>query len=120
MGLVFEWIKSQGGISAMYANSLTKSQLIYGAVQESKGFYTLPVDQTYRSRMNVPFRIAGEKAEALEKEFLRVAEEKGFLQLKGHRSVGGIRASLYNAVTADEARTLADFMRQFCVANAAQ
>lgn len=119
MGLVFEWIKRQGGIGAMHANSLAKSQLIYDAVHESNGFYSLPVDKQYRSRMNVPFRIAGEKAEALEKEFLRVAEQRGFLQLKGHRSVGGIRASLYNAVTVEEARTLAAFMREFWEANRA-
>lgn len=114
MGLVFEWIKRQGGIATMHANSLTKSQRIYGVMKQSAGFYRCPVDEVYRSRMNVPFRIGdGETGDALEKEFLRGAEERGMLQLKGHRSVGGIRASLYNAVTVAEAEALAAFMVEF-------
>lgn len=92
--------------------SLKKSQLIYATINNSNGFYTCPVDVDCRSRMNVPFRIRGGD-ETLEKEFLQKAEKLGMMQLKGHRSVGGIRASLYNAVTYENAETLNKFMNEF-------
>lgn len=98
----------------MYANSLAKSQLIYDVIAQSNGFYVCPVEKGYRSRMNLPFRIgsvAGD--EALEKDFLVGAEAQQMLQLKGHRSVGGIRASLYNAVSVKDAETLAVYMQEF-------
>lgn len=114
MGRVFEWIKRQGGIDTMYACSLAKSKLIYDVIAESNGFYVCPVDEKYRSRMNLPFRIGSSTGdEALEKEFLAGAEAQQMLQLKGHRSVGGIRASLYNAVTVKDAETLAAYMKDF-------
>lgn len=98
----------------MYSNSLKKSQLIYKAIENSNGFYSCPVEQKSRSRMNVPFRAGGTGGdEAIEKEFLKGAEAVGMLQLKGHRSVGGIRASLYNAVTLEDTETLAKYMYEF-------
>lgn len=118
MGLVFKWIKRQGGIDTMYANSLAKSQLINDVIAQSNGFYVCPVEKEYRSRMNLPFRIgsiAGD--ETLEKLFLTGAESKGMLQLKGHRSVGGIRASLYNAVSVQDAAVLASFLQDFLEQN---
>lgn len=118
MGRVFEWIKRQGGINKMYANSLKKATLIYDAIARSNGFYVCPVDTAYRSRMNIPFRIGSvDGDEVLEKQFLSGAEALKMVQLKGHRSVGGIRASLYNAVTIDEAEQLANYMKSFYAAN---
>lgn len=112
MGRVFEWLKRNGGIGGMNKLSMKKSQLIYATINSSNGFYTCPVDVNCRSRMNLPFRIRGGD-EALEKEFLQKAEKLGMIQLKGHRSVGGIRASLYNAVTLEETETLNKFMMEF-------
>lgn len=112
MGRVFEWLKRNGGIDGMNKLSMKKSQLIYATIDSSNGFYTCPVDVNCRSRMNLPFRIRGGD-EALEKEFLQKAEKLGMIQLKGHRSVGGIRASLYNAVTLEETETLNKFMMEF-------
>lgn len=115
MGKVFEWIKSQGGLEGMSKLSNQKSQLIYQTMDKSNGFYMCPVDKRYRSRMNIPFRIGGIPAkDQLEKEFLQNAEKIKMMQLKGHRSVGGIRASLYNAITMGNTETLAMFMKQFC------
>lgn len=114
MERVFAWIKRQGGIKQMYENSLKKSNLIYGEIEKSNGFYVCPVDPTYRSRMNVPFRIGSVAGDdALEKKFLAGAAALKMLQLKGHRSVGGIRASLYNAVTVENAEVLAKYMTEF-------
>lgn len=96
----------------MFENSAKKSTLVYKAIDESSGFYTCPVDKPYRSRMNAVFRVGGGD-ESLEKEFLKGAEALGMLQLKGHRSVGGVRASLYNAVTLDDTQTLVDYMKTF-------
>lgn len=114
MGRNFEWIKRQGGIQKMYSNSNAKSKLIYDVIANSGGFYVCPVDKAYRSRMNVPFRIGSITGDdALEKEFLTGAEALKMVQLKGHRSVGGIRASLYNAVSVDDATKLANYMQTF-------
>lgn len=112
MSRVFEWLKRNGGIDGMFKQSLAKSQLVYETIDASEGFYTCPVDKNSRSRMNIPFRIAGGD-DALEKEFLQKAEKLEMMQLKGHRSVGGIRASLYNAVTLDNTETLIKFMKEF-------
>ena len=102
----------------MEENSRKKSQLIYKTIEESKGFYSCPIDGSYRSRMNVVFRVGGQNGnEQLEKAFLKGAEERGMVQLKGHRSVGGIRASLYNAVTLEDATTLANYMKEFLASN---
>lgn len=115
MGKVFEWIKRNGGVAGMHKRSQSKSELIYKIIDESKGFYACPVESNCRSRMNIPFRIGGITGdEELEKEFLKKAEDMGMMQLKGHRSVGGIRASLYNAISVENAQTLAKFMVDFC------
>lgn len=114
VGKVLNWIKKNGGIKAMYDNSLKKSQLIYNRIDQSNGFYSCPIEKPARSRMNVVFRVGGADGdEALEKEFLKGAEALQMLQLKGHRSVGGVRASLYNAVTYQDADTLAKYMDEF-------
>ncbi|XP_042682831.1 phosphoserine aminotransferase [Centrocercus urophasianus] len=114
MGLVLEWIKNNGGAAAMDKLSLIKSQMIYDIIDRSNGFYVCPVEKKNRSRMNVPFRIGSIKGdEVLEKKFLEKAVELNMISLKGHRSVGGIRASLYNAVTVEDVQKLATFMRSF-------
>ncbi|XP_074788691.1 phosphoserine aminotransferase isoform X1 [Athene noctua] len=114
MGLVLEWIKNNGGAAAMDKLSLIKSRLIYDIIDKSNGFYVCPVERKNRSRMNVPFRIGSIKGdETLEKKFLEKAVELNMISLKGHRSVGGIRASLYNAVTVEDVQKLAVFMTSF-------
>lgn len=114
MGRVFEWLKRNGGIEGFDKLSHEKSQMIYQIIDGSNGFYTCPVDKNVRSRMNIPFRVGGLPGDdALEKEFLQKAEQKKMMQLKGHRSVGGIRASLYNAITLKNTETLAHFMKEF-------
>ncbi|XP_068972235.1 probable phosphoserine aminotransferase [Bombus flavifrons] len=112
VGLVFKWIKEHGGVEGMEKLAIAKSQKIYDVINKSNGFYSCPVKSDVRSRMNVPFRI-GKNDEQLEKEFLSGASARGMLQLKGHRSVGGIRASVYNAVTVEEVEALAKYMMWF-------
>lgn len=98
----------------MGGNSLKKSQMVYDNIEKSGGFYSCPIEKPYQSRMNVVFRIGGKNGdEALEAEFLKGAQELKMLQLKGHRSVGGIRASLYNAVTYEDTETLVKYMEAF-------
>lgn len=114
MGLVFEWIKRKGGLSEMESNSKKKSRSIYNIIDNTNSFYYCPVQKNVRSRMNIPFRIGGEEGiDSLEEEFLQQAEVRGMIQLKGHRSVGGIRASLYNAVTIEETHHLVKLMVEF-------
>ncbi|XP_032294884.1 probable phosphoserine aminotransferase [Drosophila virilis] len=114
MGLVFKWIKRSGGVAGMCERAKAKSQLIYEIIDQSKGFFYCPVQKQVRSHMNVPFRIGSASGdEKLEKEFLAQAEAEGMIQLKGHRSVGGIRASLYNAITLAETQQLAKLMLAF-------
>lgn len=98
----------------MDKRSLIKSKMIYDEIAMSNGFYMSPVEEHCRSRMNIPFRIGSAAGDdALEKDFLKQAESMKMMQLKGHRSVGGIRASLYNAITIEETTKLAEFMREF-------
>ncbi|XP_072758974.1 LOW QUALITY PROTEIN: phosphoserine aminotransferase [Anoplolepis gracilipes] len=113
VGLVFEWIKRNGGVEGMQNLAKKKSSKVYDIIDNSGDFYTCPIKRDARSKMNVPFRI-NNGDEQLEKEFLSGAAARGMLQLKGHRSVGGIRGSLYNAVTEKEAEALADYMKWFC------
>jgi len=118
MGLVFDWIKQQGGVIQMSKNSNKKSSLLFKAIDNSQGFYNCPVDSECRSRMNVPIRlgsIAGD--EDLEKKFLAEATKAGLVSLKGHRSVGGLRASLYNAMSVENVEKLAEFMTTFMEVN---
>ncbi|XP_040010349.1 phosphoserine aminotransferase isoform X1 [Xiphias gladius] len=114
MGLVLEWIKNNGGSAAMEGLNKQKSSMIYDIINASNGFYVCPVDVACRSRMNVPFRVGKKEGDdALEKEFLDGASKRGMISLKGHRSVGGIRASLYNAVTLEDTEALAAYMKEF-------
>ncbi|MCF8998888.1 3-phosphoserine/phosphohydroxythreonine transaminase [Acinetobacter nectaris] len=108
-GLVFEWLKEQGGVEAIHQKNLEKANLLYGYIDQSK-FYDNPIAQSNRSIMNVPFTLADS---ALDKEFLKQAEAAHLLNLAGHRSVGGMRASIYNAVPLEGVQALVDFMEQF-------
>ena len=109
-GLVFQWLKKNGGIGAMERNNIAKVDLLYAAIDNSNGFYHCPVNKADRSRMNVPFTL---KDAALDGEFLKQADARGLLQLKGHRSVGGMRASIYNAMPYEGVKALVDFMAEF-------
>jgi phosphoserine aminotransferase len=108
-GLVFKWLKAQGGLAAMAERNSAKAQLLYGTIDDS-GFYRNPVDRACRSWMNVPFLLADSK---FEKPFLAEAEAAGLTNLAGHRSVGGLRASIYNAMPIEGVRALTEFMREF-------
>ncbi|MDF1762614.1 MAG: 3-phosphoserine/phosphohydroxythreonine transaminase [Oleibacter sp.] len=108
-GLVFEWLKEQGGVSAIAEVNLRKAQKLYAFI-DANPFYANPVAINNRSIMNVPFTLADE---SLEKQFLQESEQAGLLNLAGHRSVGGMRASIYNAVTEAAVDALIDFMAMF-------
>ncbi len=110
VNLVLKWIKSRGGAAAMEARNREKAGLLYAAIDASGGFYRGCAQPGSRSIMNVTFRLADEE---LEKRFLAEAAENGFVGLKGHRSVGGLRASIYNAVPVEHVRALVDFMNDF-------
>ncbi len=110
VGLVLQWIEKQGGLQAVQANNVEKSSLIYRAIDESAGFYRGVAAADSRSMMNITFRLATEE---LEKAFVKQSEAAGFIGLKGHRSVGGLRASAYNAVPYESCKALADFMADF-------
>jgi phosphoserine aminotransferase len=112
-GLVFDWLKQQGGVNAMAEINNRKAQKLYSYIDAS-GFYANPVKVKNRSRMNVPFTL---KNAELDKLFLQQTDEKGLLNLKGHRSVGGMRASIYNAVTEDAVDALIAFMQEFASQN---
>jgi len=109
--LVLQWISQRGGVGGREQRNRRKADLIYGAIDESGGFYEGLAHKESRSKMNVTFRIA--HAEELEQRFLLEAERIGFVGLKGHRDAGHLRASLYNAVTEEQCRALASFMRDF-------
>lgn len=114
IGLVFDWILKNGGLDVVQDRNLRKATCVYEAVDNSRGFYTSPVHPSCRSKMNVAVRIGGPDGdEALEKAFLDEAGKKGMIGLKGHRSVGGIRISLYNAISLEESLSLVEFMRDF-------
>ncbi len=108
-GLVFQWLKDQGGLAAMGQRNQAKAELLYGCIDRS-GFYSNPIEPGSRSRMNVPFRL---RDPALDASFLREAEAHGLVQLKGHRVLGGMRASLYNAMPIEGVIALVDFMNDF-------
>jgi phosphoserine aminotransferase len=108
-GLVFQWLKDQGGLPAMAERNRVKAAVLYDHLDQSK-FFTSPVQRDCRSLMNVPFKL---KNEALDGAFLKGAEAKGMVQLKGHRSVGGMRASIYNAMPIEGVKTLVAYMKQF-------
>ena len=108
-GLVMQWIKRKGGLAEMEKKNIAKAQLLYGYLGASE-FYDSPVAAEDRSRMNVPFRL---KDDSLDAEFLEQASREGLVQLKGHRSIGGMRASIYNAMPLEGVQALVDFMREF-------
>jgi phosphoserine aminotransferase len=108
-GLVFRWIRDQGGLAAIEARNRAKAALLYDYL-DSTAFYSSPVAPQDRSRMNVPFKLRDER---LDKAFLQGAEERRMLQLKGHRSVGGMRASIYNAMPVEGVQALVDYMKDF-------
>jgi phosphoserine aminotransferase len=108
-GLVFEWLKSRGGLAAMAEHNRRKAALLYDFL-DSTAFYRSPVQRDSRSLMNVPFKLADESLDAA---FLKGAEARGMLQLKGHRSVGGMRASIYNAMPIEGVQALVGYMKDF-------
>ncbi len=108
-GLVFQWLKEQGGIAAIEAANVEKARLLYDFIDTSD-FYVNDVEPASRSRMNVPFRL---RDDALDAAFLAGATAAGLVQLKGHKSVGGMRASIYNAMPLAGVRALIDYMRGF-------
>ena len=108
-GLVFDWLQRQGGIAAMEEQNIAKAQALYQAI-DSSGLYFNPVAARWRSRMNVPFFL---RNETLNDAFLSGASAAGLLQLKGHKSVGGMRASLYNAMPLSGVQALVAFMQDF-------
>jgi phosphoserine aminotransferase len=108
-GLVFKMLKSKGGIAGMEAINRAKAQLLYDALDASNFFHS-PVARENRSLMNIPFTL---KDAALDEEFLKGAKARGMVQLKGHRSVGGMRASIYNAMPIEGVQALVDWMKAF-------
>jgi phosphoserine aminotransferase len=108
-GLVFKWLKQQGGLAAMEKINIQKAKVLYD-VLDASSFYRNPVAKEDRSRMNVPFTLKDAK---LDEPFLKGAAERGLLQLKGHRAVGGMRASIYNAMPLEGVQQLAAYMKEF-------
>ncbi|GIO38613.1 phosphoserine aminotransferase [Paenibacillus antibioticophila] len=107
---VLKWIEEQGALAGIEAKNQTKADLLYGTIDQSGGFYRGCANPKDRSIMNVTFRLGSEE---LEKQFIKQSEAEGFVGLKGHRSVGGLRASIYNAVPYESVKALTDFMADF-------
>jgi phosphoserine aminotransferase len=110
VGLVLKWLKDLGGLSAMQKINEQKSGMVYNVIDQSGGYYRGHAKPEARSIMNIPFRLPSEE---LEDQFVKESKKAELIGLKGHRSVGGLRASLYNAVTVESAKALADFMVEF-------
>jgi phosphoserine aminotransferase len=108
-GLVFRWLKQLGGVVAMEKINRAKAGLLYDYLDQTE-FYHSPVAKDDRSLMNIPFTLRNAD---LDKAFLKETEAAGLTQLKGHRSVGGMRASIYNAMPIEGVQTLVQFMREF-------
>ena len=108
-GLVFKWLKANGGLAAMEKTNTLKANMLYDYL-DSTSFYSCPTAKENRSRMNIPFTL---KNEALDDEFIKQAKARGLVQLKGHRSVGGMRASIYNAMPVEGVTVLVEFMKDF-------
>lgn len=109
MSLVLQWVQSQGGVSAMEQRALEKSKLLYNTIDNSH-LYSNTIDTTLRSRLNIPFRLPTLE---LENHFLNEANKQGLYYLKGHKVLGGIRASVYNAMPLEGVSALVEFMKQF-------
>jgi phosphoserine aminotransferase len=110
--LVFQHLLSLGGITAQESRNNRKATLLYDLLEkaESEGKVDLVVDKNVRSRMNIPFKF---KSKEIDADFVKEAEKRGMMQLKGHRSVGGVRVSLYNAITPENAETLVEFLKEY-------
>ena len=108
-GLVFKWLKALGGVPEIERRNIAKAKLLYDFLDSTR-FYGNPVAKEDRSRMNVPFTLRDAK---LDEPFLKGAVERNMVQLKGHRSVGGMRASIYNAMPIEGVQRLVDYMRDF-------
>jgi len=108
-GLVFKWLKDQGGLEHMEAVNLRKAELLYSFI-DSSDFYSNPVDKEYRSLMNISFTLANSE---LNEKFLDLAATRNLVYLKGHKSVGGMRASIYNAMPEQGVVELVDMMQAF-------
>ena len=108
-GLIFSWLKGRGGLAAMGEINQRKAELLYQVIDDSD-FYMNPVAKAYRSWMNVPFTLARPE---VDNDFLVQAEQADLMNLKGHRSVGGMRASIYNAISEDDVKALTEFMAEF-------
>ncbi len=108
-GLVFKWLKQQGGLAAIEQRNIEKANLLYDYI-DSSDFYCAPVARENRSRMNIPFTLPDT---SMDSAFLQAAQQQGLLQLKGHKLVGGMRASIYNAMPIEGVQTLIAFMQQF-------
>ena len=113
-GLVFQWLKRQGGLPGIAAVNAEKARILYECIDNASGFYSNPVDPDCRSRMNVPFTLANP---VLDAAFLAESKAAGLVSLKGHKSVGGMRASIYNAVSLEGVQVLVDFMNDFAKRN---
>ena len=112
MGLVLEWIEAEGGLGAIEKRNAAKAKALYDTIDGSGGYYKCPVEPGSRSKMNVVFRVAGGD-EAVESKFVKEAEAAMLAGIKGHRSVGGMRASIYNAAALQSVEALTAFMREF-------
>jgi phosphoserine aminotransferase len=108
-GLVFQWLKELGGLAKMEEINVAKARLVYDCLDQTE-FYHSPVAKEDRSRMNIPFQLRNDR---LDEEFLKQAKGCGLTQLKGHRAVGGMRASIYNAMPMEGVKALVEFMREF-------
>ena len=113
-GLVFQWLKRQGGLEGMARINAEKARILYACIDQSGGFYRNPVDADCRSAMNVPFVLANPDLDA---KFLAESKAAGLASLKGHKSVGGMRASIYNAVSLESVQALVAFMNEFAKRN---
>jgi phosphoserine aminotransferase len=111
---VLAWVKEEGGLAAMERTNRAKGDLLYDVIADNPGFYSCPVAEDSRSYMNVVFRLSSEDLEA---KFVAEGKAAGMVGLKGHRSVGGCRASIYNAMPLEGVQVLADFMKEFAKNN---
>ena len=112
-GLCMKWLKAQGGVEGIEKQNIEKAKLLYDVLDDSS-FYRAPVVKKYRSRMNVPFTTPSPELDA---EVVKAAAAQDMVSLKGHRLVGGIRASIYNAMPSEGVKKLAEFMKKFEMEN---
>ncbi len=116
LGLVMKWLKGQGGIKAIQEKNEVKAKLLYDAIDNSNGFYVAHAQKASRSVMNISFNVKDKDAD-LEEKLIKLTEQEGMIGLKGHRSVGGLRASIYNAMSLEGVQALVDLMDKFAKEN---